>query len=110
MEEFTKRLTAIRQGAGKAAKKVGSAVGKGVDTLIEKQKAVDDARKARDQKMIAENFGSEAEYRKRLGLDTPEGQDLFTPPYQKAGKAIGKVVSGAKGIFDRLVKMRGGGK
>lgn len=110
MEEFTKRLTAIRSGAGKAAKKAGKAVGKGVDMMLEKQKGVADARKERDDRMIRENFGSEENYRKTLGLDTKEGQDLFTPPYQKAGKAIGRAVKGAKGLFDRLVSVRGGGK
>lgn len=110
MEEFTKRLTAIRQSAGKAAKKAGRAVGKGIDVVLEKQDGVAKARKERDDKMIRENFGSEENYRKTLGLDTKEGQDLFTPPYQKAGKAIGKGLKGAKNLFDRLVSVRGGGK
>lgn len=110
MDEFTKKLTAIRQGAGKAAKKAGSAMGKGVDAMIEKQKGVSDARKERDDAMIRQNFGNEENYRKTLGLDTKEGQDLFTPTYVKAGRAIGNAAKGVKGFFDRLVSVRGGGK
>lgn len=34
-------------------------------------------------RMIRENFGSEENYRKTLGLDTPEGRELFDPPYAK---------------------------
>ena len=110
MNEFTKRLTAIRQAPGKLAKKAGNAAGKGVDAVVAKQKGVADARKDRDDAMIRENFGNEENYRKTLGLDTKEGQDLFTPSYVKAGRAIGKAAKGAKGLFDRLVKVRGGGK
>lgn len=115
MDEFTKKLTALRMGvakAGGAAKSVAKGtlanMKRGLDGTA--QKEMDQARKDRDQKMIRENFGSEENYRKTLGLDTKEGQDLFTPPYQKAGKAIGKAAKGAKNLFDRLVSVRGGGK
>jgi hypothetical protein len=115
MDEFTKKLTALRMGAAKAggaAKSVAKGtlanMKRGLDGTA--QKEMDEARKKRDSDMIRENFGSEENYRKTLGLDTKEGQDLFTPPYQKAGKAIGKAVKGAKGLFDRLVSVRGGGK
>lgn len=95
-------------GAAKAAKGTVANMKRGLDGTA--QKEMDQAREARDQAMIRENFGNEENYRKTLGLDTKEGQDLFTPPYQKAGKAIGKAVKGAKGLFDRLVKVRGSGK
>lgn len=119
MDEFTKKLTALRMGASKAAGKAGKFVAdeakgtlanmkRGLDGTA--QREMDQARKDRDQKMIRENFGSEENYRKTLGLDTKEGQDLFTPPYQKAGQAIGKGLKKAKGLFDRLVAVRGGGK
>ena len=110
MNDFIKRLTAIRKGASGIAKKGGQAIGRGVDSVIEKQKAVGDAREARDRKAMLENFGSEENYRKTIGLDTPEGQELFTTPYAKAGQMAGKAVKGVKGMFDRLVSLRGGGK
>lgn len=111
MEEFTKKLTALRMGAkkaGGAAKSVAKGtlanMKRGLDGTAAKE--MDQARKDRDQKMIRENFGNEENYRK-----TFEGsEDLFTPPYQKAGKAIGKGLKSAKGFFDRLVSVRGGGK
>lgn len=115
MDEFTKRLTALRMGAAKAGGTVKS-VAKGTLANMKRgldgtaQKEMDQARKDRDQKAIRENFGSEENYRKTLGLDTKEGQDLFTPAYQKAGKAIGKGLKKGEDLFDRLVSVRGGGK
>lgn len=115
MNEFTKKLTALRMGAAKAggaaksvAKGTAANMKRGLDGTAGKEMAK--AREDRDQAMIRENFGNEENYRKTLGLDTKEGQDLFTPTYQKVGKAIGKAAKGAKGLFDRLVSVRGGGQ
>lgn len=119
MDDFIKKLTALRMGAGKTAGKAGKFVADELKGTLEnmspaavegRYKAMDQARADRDAEMIRENFGNEENYRKTLGLDTPEGQDLFTPPYQKVGKAIGKAGVGVKNLFDRLVQMRGGGK
>ena len=108
MEDFKKRLTNLRMGAKKAVKGTVANMKRGLDGTAGRE--MEEARKARDSKMIQENFGNEENYRKTLGLDTDEGKDLFTPPYQKAGKAVGKAIKGTKGLFDRLVQMRGGGK
>lgn len=108
MDEFKKKLTDLRMGAKNVAKGTLANMKKGLDGTA--QKEMDQARQERDQRMIRENFGNEENYRKTLGLDTKEGQDLFTPPYVKAGRAIGKAAKGAKSLFDRLVSVRGGGK
>lgn len=102
MEQFTKQLTAIRQGAASAPKKM-------VKSVISKQKGVQAAKDARDQEMIRENFGNEENYRKTFGSKERE-DELYTPLYQKAGKAVGGALKGAKSFFDRLVGVRGGGK
>lgn len=108
MDEFKKKLTALRMGAKGVAKGTLSNMKKSWDGTATRE--MDQARKDRDDRMIRENFGNEENYRKTLGLDTEEGKDIFTPPYQKAGKAIGKAVKGTKNLFDRLVSVRGGGK
>lgn len=96
MDEFNKRLTAIRMGGKKM-------LGKGVDKLIEKQKGVTDARREKNRD-LAEKAGG--------GQFTKEDAEsgLFDSPYKKPAKAIGKVAKKAKGFFDRLVSVRGGEK
>lgn len=73
-------------------------------------KAMDSARRERDDAMIRENFGNEENYRKTLGLDTPEGQKLFTPAYVTALRAIGKgankVGDGMSSFAKRLMQAR----
>lgn len=91
MDEFKKRLTAVRMGAKKA-------VGKGVDTFIDKQKGVTDARRERNR-LLEENAGPVA-----------EDSELFDSPYKKPAKAIKRGVMKAKGFFDRLASVRGSEK
>jgi len=62
----------------------------------DRYRAVDQARADEGSRMIRENFGNEDNYRKTLGLDTPEGKDLFTPPYAKVMQSFA----------DRLAKAR----
>lgn len=66
------------------------------DAVEGRYKAMDEARANRDADMIRENFGNEENYRNTLGLDTQEGRDLFTPPYQKVMRSFA----------DRLAKAR----
>jgi hypothetical protein len=58
------------------------------EAVGKRYEAVDQARRDRDEEMIRENFGSEENYRDTLGLDTPEGEALFTPWYAKLARAI----------------------
>lgn len=61
------------------------------DAVEGRYRAMDQARKDRDQSMIQENFGNEENYRDTLGLDTPEGDALFTPWYTKLARSLAGV-------------------
>ncbi len=56
----------------------------------DRAQAADQARTARDQGMIRENFGNEGNYRDAIGLDTPEGDALFTPWYTKLARSLSR--------------------
>jgi len=84
MDEFTKRLTAVRSGGN-----------------------MSDLKRDRNRKMIRENFGNEENYKSNLDQRSDKMKDLETPLYQKAGRAVGKAAKSAKGFFDRLSQVRG---
>ena len=63
--------------------------------------AQDQAASDRDQAMMRENFGNEANYRDALGLDTPEGKDLFTPPYQKVMRSFADRLAQARQMISK---------
>lgn len=56
-------LMALRSGAGSLVKGAGRGVGKALDHLEAKDKAVQDAKLKRNQDMIIDNFGSLENYR-----------------------------------------------
>lgn len=91
MDEFKKRLIAVRMGAKKA-------LGKGVDKIIDKQNGVTDARRERNRK-LQEKAGPVA-----------EDSELFDSPYEKPARAIKRGVKKAKGFFNRLASVRGSEK
>lgn len=66
-----------------------------------RMRAGDAARAAETARMIRENFGSEERYRANLGLDTPEGKALFTPPYQTAMQELAKRIQAAHELARR---------
>lgn len=104
MEDFTKRLTALRSNAGQAVKGAGKTMKKGLDGTAGKE--MEDARMKQSQEMIRKNFGNEENYRKSTANDG----DLFDLPYQKAGRMIGKmrkgVAKGAQSLMQRLSNLR----
>lgn len=64
MEEFLQRLIALRSGAGNAVKGAGRMVDRGLTYLEDKDRKVQDAKRARNEEMIVDNFGSLENYRK----------------------------------------------
>lgn len=60
------------------------------DAVEDRYEAMDQSRADRNAEMIRENFGNEENYRETLGLDTPEGDALFTPWYTKLARSLAK--------------------
>jgi len=104
MDEFTKRLTALRSSPGQAVKGAVKTMKKGLDGTA--SKAIEEARKKQSEEMIRKNFGNEENYRK----STENDGDLFELPYQKVGKMAGKAVKGmakgAQSLMQRLSSLR----
>jgi len=111
MNEFINKLTQLRQGATNVAKGTLANMKRGIDGTAARE--MEEARRARDEELMRENFGSVEAYEKMMSDMTPEEKELFTPTYVKVGRGLGKagraVKRGAESLMDRLVQMRGGG-
>lgn len=62
-----------------------------------RMKAMDQAKQEETLRMLRDNFGSEENYRQTIGLDTPEGRELFDPPYAKVLRPLVEAMIRARG-------------
>ena len=85
-----KQLKDKAKGAGLATQEalLGALRNMSPAAVEDRYRAVDQAKRDKGAEMIRQNFGNEENYRKTLGLDTPEGDALFTPWYTKLARRL----------------------
>ena len=96
MDEFIKRLTELRQGAG-------NALGKGVDAIVNRQQGVTDANRERNIGLVQNAAPTAEGYRAAFDNSSP----LFDSPYKGVVDSVTNAGSALKDLLSRLMNARG---